>query len=176
MRKTFWIFAVVFILTIGVSSAQAATTFTPSFTCLGGCMSTPTAPDVSFPSPVIFETWGNVSDPFGIGLLPGDLPSDTYTWSNTIMFPGVEGPQVADWTLSITDVTTGDSYGAVGMVGIGDPLFMGFSDSGTLTFSPSGGTTPAVPEPSTWAMLLLGFAGLGFAAYLRKSKPALMAA
>ena len=33
-----------------------------------------------------------------------------------------------------------------------------------------------VPEPSTWAMLLLGFAGLGFMAYRRKSKPALMAA
>lgn len=36
--------------------------------------------------------------------------------------------------------------------------------------------TTAVPEPSTWAMLLLGFAGLGFMAYRRKSKPALMAA
>jgi hypothetical protein len=34
----------------------------------------------------------------------------------------------------------------------------------------------AVPEPSTWAMLLLGFAGMGFMAYRRKSKPALMAA
>jgi len=34
--------------------------------------------------------------------------------------------------------------------------------------------TTAVPEPSTWAMLLLGFAGIGFMAYRRKSKPALM--
>jgi hypothetical protein len=34
----------------------------------------------------------------------------------------------------------------------------------------------AVPEPSTWAMLLLGFAGIGFMAYRRKAKPALMAA
>ena len=25
----------------------------------------------------------------------------------------------------------------------------------------------AVPEPSTWAMMLLGFAGLGFAGYRR---------
>ena len=33
-----------------------------------------------------------------------------------------------------------------------------------------------VPEPSTWAMMLLGFAGIGFMAYRRKSKPALMAA
>ena len=34
----------------------------------------------------------------------------------------------------------------------------------------------AVPEPSTWAMMILGFAGVGFMAYRRKSKPALMAA
>ncbi|SRR5258708_15357602 len=32
-----------------------------------------------------------------------------------------------------------------------------------------------VPEPSTWAMMILGFAGIGFMAYRRKSK-ALMAA
>ena len=34
----------------------------------------------------------------------------------------------------------------------------------------------AVPEPSTWAMILLGFAGLGFMAYRRKAEPALIAA
>jgi hypothetical protein len=38
------------------------------------------------------------------------------------------------------------------------------------------GLPPAVPEPSTWAMLLLGFAGIGFMAHRRRSKPALMAA
>ena len=30
--------------------------------------------------------------------------------------------------------------------------------------------TTAVPEPSTWAMLILGFAGVGFMAYRRKSQ------
>lgn len=34
----------------------------------------------------------------------------------------------------------------------------------------------AVPEPSTWAMMILGFAGVGFMAYRRKSKMALSAA
>ena len=34
----------------------------------------------------------------------------------------------------------------------------------------------AVPEASTWAMMILGFMGVGFMAYRRKSKPALMAA
>jgi hypothetical protein len=32
--------------------------------------------------------------------------------------------------------------------------------------------TAAVPEPSTWAMMVLGFLGVGFVAYRRKSKPA----
>jgi hypothetical protein len=32
-------------------------------------------------------------------------------------------------------------------------------------------TPGAVPEPSTWAMLLIGFAGVGFMAYRRKAKP-----
>jgi len=36
----------------------------------------------------------------------------------------------------------------------------------------SGTVIAAVPEPSTWAMLLLGFAGVGFAAYRRKTGPA----
>jgi probable HAF family extracellular repeat protein len=30
-----------------------------------------------------------------------------------------------------------------------------------------------VPEPSTWAMMLIGFAGLGFSAYPRTRKPVL---
>jgi hypothetical protein len=34
----------------------------------------------------------------------------------------------------------------------------------------------AVPETSTWAMMILGFCGVGFMAYRRKSKPALMVA
>jgi hypothetical protein len=42
----------------------------------------------------------------------------------------------------------------------------------TGTFTPQ---IAAVPEPSTWAMLLLGFAGIGFMAYRRKRKPVIAA-
>ncbi len=47
-------------------------------------------------------------------------------------------------------------------------------------FGSSGGdpatiTVTAVPEPSTWAMMILGFMGVGFMAYRRKFKPALTA-
>jgi hypothetical protein len=43
----------------------------------------------------------------------------------------------------------------------------------TLTVSKHVG---AVPEPSTWAMMLLGFAGVGFAAYRKKTGTFAMAA
>jgi hypothetical protein len=42
--------------------------------------------------------------------------------------------------------------------------------------SASGSVIASVPEPSTWAMMILGFCGVGFMAYRRKAKPALMAA
>ena len=45
-----------------------------------------------------------------------------------------------------------------------------------LQFYASTGSVGAVPEPSTWAMMVLGFAGVGFMAYRRKSKPACVAA
>jgi len=44
---------------------------------------------------------------------------------------------------------------------------------GAITISTS---TSTVPEPSTWAMMLLGFAGLGFAGYRRTRKALSIAA
>jgi hypothetical protein len=53
-----------------------------------------------------------------------------------------------------------------------DPLAF-FTDTNGNTFSIDA-VAPAVPEPSTWAMMLLGFAGLGFAGYRasRRTAPA----
>jgi PEP-CTERM motif len=57
----------------------------------------------------------------------------------------------------------------------------GEKDVGFVITSVNGSTTsfslltPAVPEPSTWAMMIIGFAGLGFTAY-RKREPLLKAA
>jgi hypothetical protein len=36
--------------------------------------------------------------------------------------------------------------------------------------------TSGVPEPSTWVMIILGFAGVGFAAHRRRNKTVLSAA
>jgi hypothetical protein len=43
-----------------------------------------------------------------------------------------------------------------------DPAYSGLDD---ISVTP---ITAAVPEPSTWAMMILGFAGVGFMAYRRK--------
>jgi PEP-CTERM motif len=74
----------------------------------------------------------------------------------------------------------------------GDPSAAGFcavsGGSGSFGACQGGVLTPAttansltiavaaVPEPSTWAMMILGFTSLGFMAYRRKANPALMAA
>lgn len=59
-----------------------------------------------------------------------------------------------------------------------DPVLNNFTsvrfDTGQTAFEFA--FTAAVPEASTWAMMILGFAGIGFMAYRRKSHSALIAA
>ena len=54
----------------------------------------------------------------------------------------------------------------------GSSGFSAFGASGNMTvdtLTVSLTPTPSVPEPSTWAMMILGFLGLGFMAYRRKN-------
>ena len=49
-----------------------------------------------------------------------------------------------------------------------DPIGNSFSEQGfDLRTDGSFTTRASVPEPSTWAMMLLGFAGLGYSGYRR---------
>jgi PEP-CTERM motif len=49
----------------------------------------------------------------------------------------------------------------------------GVSGTFVAEFTSGGGSPPPapVPEPSTWAMLLLGFVGLGYVGYRRAREP-----
>jgi hypothetical protein len=73
---------------------------------------------------------------------------------------------------SLTPLSVTNNFSSVS-VGTDLITFTGVSGV-TLSGSSTSDFANAVPEPSTWAMMLLGFAGLGFMAYRRKSKPALM--
>ena len=64
------------------------------------------------------------------------------------------------YTASFTDLLGPGNYTAE-ITGIVNVAKLGIG--GTVS-------TDAIPEPSTWAMMLLGFAGLGYAAFRRSAK------
>ncbi len=83
---------------------------------------------------------------------------------------------LAIWTVEYENVDGGFAYSPTNplvsslLTNVGDgtiPLFYGFhvlEEAGNQTL-----ITDSIPEPSTWAMLLIGFAGIGFAGF-RKAK------
>jgi hypothetical protein len=54
------------------------------------------------------------------------------------------------------------------LVGVTNTLEVMLTDTGPPTAFRIDGFAGNVPEPSTWAMMILGFAGIGFMAYRRK--------
>jgi probable HAF family extracellular repeat protein len=83
--------------------------------------------------------------------------------------------QVAGYSLvlggvgSATEWSGGKIIDLGGLSGFTESAAWGINDRGlAVGYSFVGSVSvPVVPEPSTWAMLLLGFAGLGFAGYRR---------
>lgn len=73
-------------------------------------------------------------------------------------------------TISISESSTGALYTPI----LGEPGFV-TGAAGPVTYDLTS-LAADVPEPSTWAMMILGFSGLGFMAYRRRNKTALEAA
>jgi PEP-CTERM motif len=91
--------------------------------------------------------------------LTSDNQINAYVVANGVVFWAI--------TLNFTDPlsTTSDPLSGADL----DFVNTGYNFPG---LSVTGSTVPsasAIPEPSTWAMTLLGFAGVGFAAYRRRS-------
>lgn len=77
-----------------------------------------------------------------------------------------------NWETETYSFTATGSSTTLDLIGsFANPHYIGLADVAVVQTGVS-----AVPEPSTWAMMILGFAGIGFVAFRRKSKPALMAA
>jgi hypothetical protein len=101
-----------------------------------------------------------------VGILPDGTPSPSlfeFSWVSNYnpLGAGTGG-------LIVTSASFPGDYPIVDGQGIGGATLL--SETYPLEVQ------TAVPEPSTWAMMILGFAGLGFMAYRRKSKPAVMVA
>jgi hypothetical protein len=156
--------------------ARADIVFLFSGTCLATCVGTATGV-LTLTNSYVFET----------PLTNADFISFTYSSSSrsyeltsatSIVNPGRAGGITKDGSLVDVELVIEGSAGAVPFFkwipiaflsgGVG-PAF----EDGIEPFKFTR-VTGAVPEPSTWAMMLLGFAGLGYAGY-RRAKGAAVA-
>jgi len=86
----------------------------------------------------------------------------THYFSGWLKEDFIFSPQAASETLRFLSVGTPS-----------DPP-MALLDGVSLT-EVGGGVPGGVPEPSTWALLMIGFGGVGFAAYLRRARGTVVA-
>jgi hypothetical protein len=75
-------------------------------------------------------------------------------------------------------LSNGDVVDMYSNGGSGGPIYgvVVFSAATGPDYTSAGGLTLNVPEPSTWAMMGLGFGGLGFGGYRASRKAAAIAA
>jgi hypothetical protein len=128
--------------------------------------------------------------PYSFGWYPG-IPATAVSYDN-LFYPGSGAPLTCLPTLTQPTFPGGyfDNYGVMFSLSNGDVVDM-YSNGGSggpiygvVVFSAAtgpdytsaGGLTLNVPEPSTWAMMVLGFGGLGFGGYRASRKAAAIAA
>jgi hypothetical protein len=156
---------------VGIASASIWDTFTFSGLPADGATVTAT---LSLSGTLTGLSYGNAELQAG----PQTDFGDSGTSSEDVFFNTVAYPIPASFSLSFT-VENGtpetvlaeifvDGDGAGGVADFGDPPTLSLSlRAGTSVTTASGlfvnFTATAAPEPSTWAMMVLGLAGLGFA-------------
>jgi hypothetical protein len=160
MRKNLmWVILAVLFVAIGTPNAQADS-FTATFTCTGTCLSLPTAPDVTFPSPILTETW----DGFLLSVpLPSSFsPTDIFTWDNSVFQCDefVCGAPFGVFAQIIDETTQGHTLIQLDLQSLPAGVDELVQDHGALVFA-----RVATPEPPSLALML---AGIGLLWVVRK--------
>jgi len=103
----------------------------------------------------------------------------SYAGSDNIFYSGGPFVSYGGWSFNLAggpitqvNVWYGDAGGTNGFTGTN--YWLDINPPDTTGFGPNAGpltsfSVTAVPEPSTWAMMLLGFASLGYFAFRRKA-------
>jgi hypothetical protein len=98
--------------------------------------------------------------PFG-----GDFSTFDFTFTNEdITGVSIDASSSADFLPATVTLLGQDEFKVV----VGDGVDPAFLSNLVIDVTTAGTVTPGVPEPSTWALILLGFAGLGYAGYRGK--------
>ena len=107
-------------------------------------------------------------------------PSNTATNPGNVLLSELMGTFAFNGVIVGTPFAIGDASLSLVAPATANELLLGINDnvygdnSGSLTVSVTE-VASSVPEPSTWAMTIAGFLGLGLIAYRRQSKTALTA-
>jgi uncharacterized protein (TIGR03118 family) len=125
--------------------------------------------------------WGVALAPAGFGAFGGDLLVGNFSFlaSEINAFDPTTGAFMG--TIPI-DPGTGQSAGGLWSLAFGnagnngDPNTLFFTDGINGETDGLFGSISTVPEPSTWAMMILGFASIGFMAYRRRNNATLSVA
>lgn len=125
-------------------------------------------PDPNIPNLVLTQFLGLNDNGLAVGFyqtVDGNRHGFLYNIA-TGEYSFLDDPFAATIGVSITEITGVNDSGEIA----------GFYVDSTTGLQRGFVATAAIPEPSTWAMMLLGFAGVGFMTYRRKSKAAFVAA
>jgi hypothetical protein len=146
-----------------------------------GVGTNPTAVDLVLSTNFSTPSLPTVVSSFGLSLIVTPNTSDPDASADFVVLPSIFSPTVfniggTNYTVKLTGFgnVVGDGF----LESSGTQLHVreGLSATADLFAEVTTDISGGVPEPSTWAMMILGFAGVGVMAYRRKNKAALLAA